>query len=414
MKRIGNYNNTTWVVLVICIAILGLTQCISNSKPAKKIKRPPIPFSEFAGSASCASCHKDIYQQHLKTAHFQTSSVASDSTIMGSLKSGENFFAYSDESKVFIEKKHDSFFQAEYDLNKLTQIRPMDIVVGSGTKGQTFLFWEDEHLYQLPITYFSATHQWCNSPGFPRKSIFNRPITSRCLECHSTYFSMNPGPKTEPENFNKQQIIYGVTCEKCHGPAAKHVQYHTQNQADSAPKYIVNPARFTRQQSLDLCALCHGGRLKKTQQSFTFTAGNYLADFFRWDSTNIQVNEIDVHGNQYGLLKASKCFLQSEQMTCNTCHNPHQSEKGNLKKYSTTCMSCHQAGNSKTCSLHNNQAKTLENNCIDCHMPKQESKAIMVMLPGGSSPTPARLRTHYISVYKDQVENFIKNNNIKH
>ena len=56
----------------------------------------------------------------------------------------------------------------------------------------------------------------------------------------------------------------GVDCEKCHGPAARHVEFQTQNPKETIAKFIINPAGFSRQQSLDMCALCHGGRLQKT------------------------------------------------------------------------------------------------------------------------------------------------------
>src|SRR5438045_8937759 len=126
--------------------------------------------------------------------------------------------------------------------------------------GQSYLYGKDDHLYQLPITYFTAANAWSNSPGFPDKVRFDRMITSRCLECHTTFIKKISSPEEENEKFDSQKIMYGVDCEKCHGPAAKHVEFQTQNPKINTAKYIINPAKLSRQQNLDLCALCHGGR----------------------------------------------------------------------------------------------------------------------------------------------------------
>ena len=116
---------------------------------------------------------------------------------------------------------------------------------------------------------------------------------------------------------------------------------------------------------------------------------------------------MDVHGNQYGVLSASKCFQLSKTMTCITCHDPHKNETGNTALFSQRCMSC-----------HTNQHKTIEglsddvlkNNCIDCHMPLQESTSISFLLQNKTQPVNAVMRTHYITVYNDETKKFIERN----
>jgi predicted CXXCH cytochrome family protein len=198
-----------------------------------------------------------------------------------------------------------------------------------------------------------------------------------------------------------------VDCEKCHGPGAQHVTYQTQHPRDSSAKFIINPARFTRQQSLDLCALCHGGSLQKTKPSFSFVAGDKLSDFFTWDSTSQSAADIDVHGNQLGLLKFSKCFLNTTTLTCTSCHNPHQNQKNELVVFSQRCMSCHTKEHNNFCTVKSVEEKTLQNNCIDCHMPRQPSNAIAVFLPGQSVLTPSLIRTHLIKVYPEETAKYI-------
>lgn len=361
----------------------------------------------FAGSATCATCHKNIYDKHIQTAHFLTSQIASANTIKGSFEAGKNVFSFNKSVHINMEKREQGFYQVEYFKNTEKKAKRMDIVIGSGTMGQSFLYWNNDHLFQLPITYFSAADAWSNSPGFPDKVIFNRIITSRCLECHTSFAQLKSEPDKDPEKFDQNKIIYGVDCEKCHGPAAKHVEFQTQHPKDRVAKFIINPATFTRQQKLDLCALCHGGRLQKTKPSFQFTAGQSLGDYFLIDTLATDPNKIDVHGNQYGLLRASKCFQLSQTLTCNSCHNTHEKERGNLALFSQRCMTCHNKEQDKFCPMEKTLGPAITNNCIDCHMPIKPSKAIAVFLPESSSPTAALIRSHYIKIYPEETKQLI-------
>ena len=201
-------------------------------------------------------------------------------------------------------------------------------------------------------------------------------------------------------------MIYGVDCEKCHGPAAKHVEFEKQNPKDTTGKYIINPALLTRQQSLDFCRLCHGGRLNKTTASFAFQVGDTLSNYFSTQTAVNDADNIDVHGNQYGLLAASKCFRMS-QMTCNTCHNPHENETGKIELFSQRCISCHRSGHEPLCKLTRKIGSSISQNCIDCHMPVKPSRAIEVFLQGDDAPTPAKMRSHYIKIYPDETKKML-------
>lgn len=352
-------------------------------------------FEDFAGSASCAGCHKDIYNNHVKTAHFLTSAEASDVFVKGSFDTGRYKYAFSNSVVVKMEKRKDGFYQVEYFNDSVKKAKRMDIVVGSGTMGQSSLSWQNNHLFQMPITFFSAASEWSNSPGFPDRVVFNRLITSRCLECHTTFAKPVSTPGTEPEQFDRNKFVFGVDCEKCHGPAVKHVKFQTEHPGDTTSNFIINPATFTRQQKLDLCALCHGGRLQKIKPSFTFNSGDKLSDYFLTDTFPPRPDLIDVHGNQYGLLRASKCFKMSD-MTCNTCHDVHKNQKSQPAVFSQKCMSCHGDLNTMGGVTHRRLGMQVKTNCVDCHMQMQPSKAISVFLPGAKIPTAAQIRSHFI------------------
>ena len=202
-------------------------------------------------------------------------------------------------------------------------------------------------------------------------------------------------------------MILTVGCEKCHGPAAKHVAYELQHSGDSAGMFIVNPAKLSRQLSLDVCALCHSGRLQQITDPFQFEAGDSISLFFEITNAAKKAGIMDVHGNQLGVLSASKCFQLSKTMTCITCHDPHKNETGNALLFSQRCMNCHTTRHKTIEGLSN---ALLKNNCIDCHMPLQESTSISFLLQDREQPVNAVMRTHYITVYSDETKKFIERN----
>lgn len=414
MKRISTYQASILTIFIIVIIVLFLTRCIDHGKNetvAIAIKNDS--YKKFAGSASCKTCHKNIYDTHIHTAHYLTTHAAAKQYIIGSFENDSNKFAYNDKNLVAMEQRDSGFYQVAYINGIEKAARRIDIVIGSGVMGQSFLNWQINSLFQLPITYFSAAKQWSNSPGYPNKIIFNRPVSSRCLECHSTFANVTSALDVEPEQFDRTQMILGVDCEKCHGPAAEHVAFQTQNPTVTTAKFITNPARLSRQQNLDLCASCHGGRLIKTRPSFEFTVGDTLSHFFKQDTTIPNADNIDVHGNQYGLLRASKCFRMSETMTCNTCHNTHENERGKSALYIQRCMTCHNKEHETFCKLTPSAGDIIKKHCIECHMPLKPSRAIAVFLPGGSAPTAALIRSHFISTYPEETKkvlHYIKKN----
>src|SRR5205814_10131202 len=125
----------------------------------------------------------------------------------------------------------------------------------------------------------------------------------------------------------------------------------------------------------DNCALCHSGLRENIRPPFSFVAGDKLDDYSRPDYKQDSAAGLDVHGNQYGLLLASKCFKNSAVLNCSSCHDPHRKET-DLAIFSQKCMTCHKPGTSSFCTVNHKGTMNLTMNCIDCHMPKMLSNKI--------------------------------------
>jgi Cytochrome c554 and c-prime len=402
--RIKN-KRSVLVILSLGTSVFLLVQCMNGRDKEDEI---PVAYTEYAGSEKCGSCHRDVYDKHLKTAHHLTGQPATEDLVTGSFANGSNSYYYSPDILVSMEKRDSGLYQVIYYKGEEKMAIRKDIVIGSGVMGQSFLNWRHDRLYQMPITYFTAAAQWSNSPGFPEGRVMtDRPITARCLECHISYAEGIGTDTMEPVNFKKDKMIYGVSCEKCHGPAARHVAYQINNPGVRTAKFVVNPAKLSRQQQLDVCAVCHAGKMQKIKPSFQFVPGKNLADYFIMDSihnSSLAGGEVEVHGNQYGLLRKSKCFTATSTMTCSSCHNTHDNERNKPELFSARCMSCHPSNSAALKTPTHLLVKAIEQKCISCHMPALESRAIAVYLQGETAPRAALVRSHFIGLYPDETK----------
>ncbi|MFD0797254.1 multiheme c-type cytochrome [Maribacter chungangensis] len=352
-------------------------------------------INSFAEAVSCSECHADIYRTHLQTAHFNTSKLADSTSIKGSFKEGSNILDLKD--VIFTMQDENGIFYQHTNIKNRNITIPdnkFDIVVGSGVRGQTYLTWKDDELFQLHASYHTQSDSWINSIGYP-EYFTERPVRDACIKCHVT-FAENKG-SIKGNQYEKERILFGVDCQKCHGPAQKHVDYQRVTRAETA-QFIVKFDTLSRQQRLDVCAQCHSGlRTTVKGNPFLFLPGQNLEEYSKGTAPENDI-ELDVHGNQYGLLIQSECFKQTPKMDCTTCHNPHEKQRGNTNYFNMQCIGCH-SEKTMGCSSNTSKPDMMSQNCISCHMPVSPSKTMTAQLGKDGIETPFNIRTHLIAIY---------------
>ena len=363
----------------------------SNSPPAEKLAGA---HDDYVGDEACNSCHRQTVEGFHQTAHYLTSRLPTKESILGDFTPKQNVLKTSNPDLYFVmEQKGDAFFQTAVEGEPPygdSRAERFGLVVGSGGKGQTYLYWKGDRLFQLPVSYWRELG-WVNSPGYRDGTAnFERPIIPRCLECHATYFKALP---QSPNSYDHSQFIVGITCEKCHGPGREHATQENSKTTDRVRSAILNPARFDRDRQTDLCAWCHAGHGVGTAPAFSYVPGQPLEKVLALPASDPNA-QIDVHGDQVDLLKRSRCF-QSSQMTCLTCHDVHAVQHDSMS-FSQHCLGCHKP-RSEAFPKRNHEARS---NCIDCHMPRQDTNLI-VFDSQGHKRKP-EVRNHWIKVYADR------------
>ncbi|MFB9077631.1 cytochrome c3 family protein [Flavobacterium procerum] len=366
--------------------------------------------TDYAGSESCIQCHKTQYDMAIKSSHFKATAPAVLGNVSGNFDSGDHTFIYDKNTKLVMEKDGDSLYQVLYQNGKETSRYKFDIVFGI-KHAQTSVYWKNNNTYELPVSFYHSINNWGTSPGFPAdKPYFDRMVVKDCYTCHSSNASSRIVNQNSAEkNFmamdvediiDKKTIVYGIDCERCHGPAKQHTEFHLKNPNVKIANSITSFKTLNRQQKLDACALCHAGNDgMKLKSRFDFKPGNNLSDFYRETRSINDTAQFDVHGNQFRLMAQSKCFISSEKMDCITCHNPHDNASKNMTSYSKICMSCHQTMKHSDKTLKSMPRNLLTDNCVECHMPKKASNAINFQLSNNKKLSNYILRTHKIGIY---------------
>ena len=361
-----------------------------KTEPAPPSSSPSEPRrAQFAGSASCSSCHEEQAKAYASSHHALALAVPERSEVEARFDG--SFFSTTHGGKTEFAQKEGSprvngpgadGSASSYAVPYVSGVWPLkQYIVDTGNgKLQSFgVAWDERAETQDGKRWFHLYGPEGIAPG--DRLFFAAPAQNwnhMCADCHSTFVERRYD--VEADRFDTQWSELSVGCEACHGPGAEHVKSARENPGGAPVRFAAalersepwvrtetgSPAPHRQDGAeVETCAPCHS--LREPIREAFFAHESYL-DYFAPELL------IPPHYHGDGQVRGEVyewgSFLQSRMyqagVRCSDCHEPHSGKiraEGNA-----LCVSCHDAERFDSPQHSHHQGKNAPA-CVDCHMP---------------------------------------------
>jgi tetratricopeptide (TPR) repeat protein len=346
------------------------------------------PTVQYVGSAACTPCHESIAESYSKHPMARSLMPVASAGKAQPFEAHNNPFVNDEfKSRFRVEREDSRVWHRQTRLDSTGQPifeRAMEVqyVIGSGTRGHSYLIGRDGYLFQSPISWFTQRDQWDLSPNFTREMLGGRPVFPDCLYCHTN--QAIPWEGTINRYREAIFIGHGIGCERCHGPGEKHIADPGLDPQTRVAYTIVNPRKLSHAEREGVCQQCHlaaeGRVLPRGRRLYDFRPG--LPVDSCW-SLFVEADEARNKNavNHVEQMYQSRCLQMSSgdrKLGCISCHNPHEhiGPERRVRYYRNRCLECHTDGAAVAgrvgCAMPREQRRkeNPEDSCIDCHMPR--------------------------------------------
>lgn len=462
LNRIGRYS-------IVAIGLAGLisqasaqtmltpTETLSAQREVHRVESGQKFFGDakYVGAESCKSCHETQHKEWQGTIHSTMLRMTTPDNVLGDFN--DRIVTYKDvkvkskdgkEEKLTFQvkahKKDGKFFFTVLDKDSAANNQTFEIAKTLGSK------WDQQYEIKVGENYLPGILRWSvaakdwiiNSyrpyewvvpdgtpDGRPRKMEElpkNRFAEAKCSGCHTTGFEFY---KDEAAGHWKAKGNGepGVACERCHGPASKHVAEAEEAKAAGkklAPEAttIVHPLKdLNSLQQTELCVQCHGRHTSKKSSESNFQQGFLPGDvdmtsrarFWNHSGTSDPAeskyfwpNDWSKRNRQQWQDFQKSAHFTKAGMTCLTCHSFNgKAESSQLRmKPEQLCVSCHTntayAKRPNSEMFKDSPMQKAGVQCIDCHMPKNGYRSEET----ASGPHPWDVTAHTFMVATPEME----------
>jgi predicted CXXCH cytochrome family protein len=320
--------------------------------------------------AVCASCHREIYERYRKTPMANASGPAADGFIPADFTHNASQVHYRVEDEgghVWLSYERDSA-SPDKSLKGRQELR---YFIGSGKRGRTYLFEQQEYWFEAPINWYGKKQIWDMAPNYlsAREMPLTLPVDPGCLHCHASNVA-----RSLPQARNLYAAAPfeqgGITCASCHGDATAHL-------ASSGKLHLMNIDALDAARRDSVCLNCHlegqAAVVRNGKDMADFAPGENLSDFALFFVYKTEQGSGGRATSQWEALLRSQCKKQSgDRLTCTTCHDPHGSPAPDEKVafYRQKCLQCHNTAG----FAQNHHPENLD--CTSCHMARPASNDI--------------------------------------
>ncbi|HKJ32335.1 MAG TPA: tetratricopeptide repeat protein [Balneolales bacterium] len=340
----------------------------------KQVAKPykMVSNQAFVGAKTCKKCHAEAYKKWKESDHYHAMAVADSKNVRGDFNN--TTFRHNGTTYRFF-KKNGSFMV--HTKGPKGRCHNYNIAYTLGwTPLQQYLIRFPGGKYQaLTVAWNTKKKQWFSL--YPNLKINPHDFlywtrgamnwNTMCANCHSTNLHQNYIAKSD--SFHTTWSSINVSCEACHGPGKKHVDYIRSLHGKKPDMKIVrSELKMTTgigsHKLAEECARCHSLR---EQVSKAYNFKGTLMDHF--------VPDLPHPPNYYpdGQIKNEDyvygSFLQSRMyhagIACTNCHNPHTYHL--IAKGNALCISCHASSYNTPAHTHH-KMNTAGAKCVNCHM----------------------------------------------
>jgi Tfp pilus assembly protein PilF len=379
------------IVLVTASASIGATPAPTVAAHVTTAQEPA-----YVGRTACVPCHKAQADRFAGSHHDRAMQVAGAATVLGNFNNAT--FTYNGVTSTFFTTDGAFFVRTDGPDGALHEYR-IAYTFGIDPLQQYLVEFPGGRLQALSIAWdtrpkAAGGQRWFHL--YPDEKVDYRDVLHwtgpaqnwnyMCADCHSTNVRKNYDAAAE--RFATTSSEVGVSCEACHGPGSKHVEWARLKLDGRAPDdpthgLIVDlaarggswafegnatiahltAARDTRVQIV--CARCHARRTQigDADRQDEPLGRNHLLSLLAeglYHADGQILDEVFEYGS----------FLQSRMhergVVCTDCHEAHS---GRLRaEGNALCAQCHLASHYDTPAHHHHKVGTDAARCVACHM----------------------------------------------
>lgn len=411
------------VAVVGTAAVFAVLHLLRPDEPAPTTARQPDPPTpdpretfdtpfrnvkpgvKYVGDAKCNTCHEATCKSYHAHPMGRSADFVNHNPIEKYHPSGITSFDAGPYTlsveRTATDVKHRIHLREPAQVPVADLVLPVQIAIGSGTRGRSYLSVEDGWAWQTPVSWFGPEQKWDISPGFRIAATPRRAIVPNCLFCHVD--SVEPVAGTL--NRYREPLVprqAAIGCERCHGPGELHVAERADDPRPRLPDVsIVNPKHLSPALQRAVCEQCHlQGQERVTRRGrdvFEFRPGLPFDEFVSVFVRHPDIALANKSVGQFEQMEQSRCFIRTDgKLTCTSCHDPHAAPTAAEKDahYRGRCLTCHQKPGETVCSEKPAVREAKRDSCIACHMPRASSANIAHTsvtdhrIPRTASPPP--------------------------
>lgn len=385
------------ILMLLAVIVFLIPAYMVKEHLQKSNKLDNLDEANYVGRETCIECHNTQYHLWLGSHHDKAMEHATDSTVLGDFndvsfisKNGTIHKFYRKEGKFFVFTDGDAGVMEEYEVKYTFGFTPLQ---------QYLVEFPGGRLQTLPLTWNSLNNNWyhmadsvyklenLNHENWLQWTNQAQNWNSMCADCHST--NLVKGYDVETDTYNTTWSEIDVSCEACHGPASKHLDWA------NLPEYsrsttnnlglVVNTSNLNNKEYVDQCARCHSRRAAITDyHPNNGSILNHLIPNLPTEPHYYIDGQILDEDYVYGSFTQSKMYMHD--VKCNDCHDVHSGKR--LFEDNRLCLQCHVSETYDTPKHHFHKAKgelgqavtsvagvRFEvgegTKCINCHMHAQ-------------------------------------------